>query len=206
MKKITLTLAIFLMGFNLFVKAQCPVSMAFLGGDTNYVYNGVGSAFNSGVTMACNAMPFYVWANQPSNLTNPNNDIYTPCIKTQYDKYWTSTRTNGTQSAFEAGSYLGCVGPSGGCSFPIGGVSPPLSGSSVFNLYWSYMDETQSHDMVFTKPAAGTWNTHTVTVQDCWSDVTLPSTVATPIQWTSGMTSWTVSIPANTPIGNGTYT
>lgn len=207
MKKITLALAIFLSGLNLFVKAQCPVSMAFLGGDTNYVYNGVGGTFNSGVTMACNAMPFYVWANQPSTLNNPNNDIYTPCIKTEYDRYWTTTRNSGTQSGYEGGFYLGCIGPSGGCSFPVGGN--PLNatnGLSVWDLYWSYMDETQSHDMVFSKPAAVAWNTHTVTVQDCWSDVTLPSVVATPINWTSGMTSWTVTIPANTPIGNGTFT
>lgn len=181
--------------------------MAFLGGDTNYVYNGVGSPFNSGVTMACNAMPFFVWANQPSTLNNPNNDIYTPCIKTNYDKFWTETELYGTESFYEAGVYLGCVGPSTGCSFPIGTYSTALtSGVDVWDLYFSYLDETKSHDLVFTKPTGVAWNTHTITVQDCWSNATLPSVVATPTQWTSTMTSWTVNVPANTPIGNATFT
>lgn len=208
MKKFTSTFAVvFLLVFSVFVKAQCPTSMAFLGGDTNYVYNQVGAPFTSGVTMACNAMPFWIWANQPATLSNANQDIYTPCIKTNYDRYWTTTRNNGTESFYEAGSYLNCIGPSGGCAFPIGTSTPmPLNGTGIWDLYFSYLDETQTHDMVFTKPAAVAWNTHTVTVADCWSDVALPSVVATPINWTGTMTSWTVSVPANTPIGNGTFT
>lgn len=207
MKKLSCILAIFSLGFNLSIKAQCSATMAFLGGDTNYVYNQVGSPFNSGATMACNAMPFFVWANQPSTLDSANEDIYTPCIKTEYDRYWTTTRNDGTESMYEAGWYLGCVGPSAGCSFPIGTSSPmPSSGIDIWNLYWSYLDETQSHDLVFTKPTGVSWNTHTITVQDCWTEATLPSVVATPIQWTSTMNSWTVSVPANTPIGNATFT
>lgn len=205
MKKILSTLAVvFLLGLSATVKAQCPPSMPLIAGDTNYVYNGVGTTFNSGTTLACNAMPFYVWANEPSTLSNPITDIFTSCIKTDYNLYWTTERTRGTETVYEGGTNIGCVGPSG-CSFPIGGTVPPGNGTAVWDLYWSYLDITQQHDHVFSK-TAGTWNgPPTITLQDCWSGATLPSVVATPVSWPSATTSFTATTAANTNIGTCSY-
>lgn len=144
-------------------------------------------------------MPFYIWANQPNSIANPITDIFTPCIKTEYNLYYTNARVRGTEAFYEGGNSMGCVGP-GGCMFPIGGTIPPFSGASVWALLNCYMDYTKQHDWVFSK-TAGTWNTFSVTVQNCWDNSVLPSTVSTPFVWTNTINNFTVSIPANTNIG-----
>ncbi|HXB40985.1 MAG TPA: gliding motility-associated C-terminal domain-containing protein [Bacteroidia bacterium] len=206
MKKITSTLTVvFLLGFSTFVKAQCPAAMPLIAGDTNYVYHGVGTTFNSGVSYACNAEPFYIWANEPTTLNNPINDIFTPCIKTDYNLYWTSERNLATEATYEGGTYLGCIGPGVGCSFPVGGGVPPLSGLAVWDLYWSYMNPNQNHAVVFSKAAGGWSGPPTITLEDCWNSATLPSVIATPTVWNNATTSFTCTIPANTNLGTCSY-
>src|SRR5579872_1159336 len=102
MKKIIIALtAVLFASWNFEVKAQCPASMPLIAGDTNYVYHATGSTFNSGVTYNCNASPFFIWANEPATLTNPINDVFTPCIKTDYNLYYTTERTRATETMFE---------------------------------------------------------------------------------------------------------
>ncbi len=218
MKKITSTLAVvFLLGLNMFVKAQvCPPTMPLIAGDTGYVYSGTGTTFNSGATYNCNAAPFYIWANQTlpiitytNGVSNVDTAIFTPCISTDYNFYWTTLRNRGTETFYEGGSNLGCVGP-GGCFFPIGGtvLSPfTVNGASTWDVLLSYLTPTQSHDFVFTKPAGGPWNgPPTVTLRDCWNNATFPSVVATPVAWPSATTSFTATTAANTNIGFCSFT
>ncbi len=206
MKKITFAfIAVLFVSWNFEAKAQCPPSMPLIAGDTNYVYHNVGTTFNSGVTYNCNAEPFYIWANEPSVLVNPINDIFTPCIKTDYNLYFTTERTRGTETFFEGGSNIGCCGPSGACFFPIGGGAPPANGASIWDLYFGYMDPSQQHDMVFTKPVGG-WNTTTISVEDCWSSAILPSVIATPTNWVNATSAFTVTTAPGTNIGTCSYT
>ncbi len=205
-KKIRLTLqVVFSIIFNTFANAQCPPAMPLVAMDVTTYTAGGSTYIANGATYNCNAGPFYIWANQtlPINTysdgtTNADTAIFTPCIKTNHNLYFTSARTLATQSAYEGGAYIGCAGPSG-CFFPIGGTLPPASGASEWGLLWSYMDPTQTHDMVFSK-AAGTWNNTTITVNDCWNGAILPTTIATPVLW-STQTSFTASLAANTNIG-----
>ena len=204
MKNKLLTVVVLgLAGFQL--AAQCPITMPLLGGDTNFVLHGVGSPFSSGVSYNCNAGPFYVWANEPASITNPNNDVFTPCIKTDYNLYYTTERNNGTETFYEGGTNIGCVGPGLGCAFPIGGTVPPLSGLAVWDLYLNYLNPTLSHGFVFTQPG-GPWSgPPVITLEDCWTSAALPSAIPTPVTWTSAMTTFTCTVPANTSIGTANY-
>jgi len=216
MKKIISTLAVvFLLGFNSFVKAQvCPPTMPLIAGDTAYVYSGTGTTFNSGTSYACNDQPFFIWANQTLPITtytngvsNVDTAIFTPCIATNYNTYWTTLRTRGTESFYEAGFYLGCIGPSG-CVWPIGGPgTPPNSGVDQWDLLLSYLDPGQSHDFVFTKPLGLPWSgPPTVTINNCWNNAVIPSVVATPVSWPSATTSFTATTAAGSSIGFCSFT
>jgi len=87
---------------------------------------------------------------------------------------------------------------------PIGGFVPPVSGGATWSLYMLSLNPSLSHDFIFSK-TAGTWNTTTVTVANCWDNTPLPSTVSTPFTWANGTSSFTVSVPAGTNIGNAVY-
>ena len=205
-KKVRIILqVVFSIIFTTFANAQCPPAMPLVAMDVTTYTTGGSTYIANGATYNCNAGPFYIWANQtlPINTyldgtTNADTAIFTPCIKTNHNLYYTSARTLATQSVYEGGASMGCTGPSG-CFFPIGGTLPPASGASEWGLLWSYMNPTLTHDIVFSK-AAGTWDNTTITVKDCWNGAILPSTIATPVLW-STQTSFTASLAANTNIG-----
>ncbi len=202
-KKINIILSLaFLFVLSNVMHAQCPTAgtMSLTAADTTYyAANGQNNISNVPATFSCTATPFYVY------VTEMGGGLHSPCIKTEYNLYYTSLRNRATETFFEAGNNLGCVGPSG-CFFPIGGTVPPISGASIWSVSLYGLDGSQSHDQVFSK-TAGTWNTSTVTVQDCWSSATLPgqSGQTTPFAWVTGVTSFTNTVAPPANIGTAVF-
>jgi gliding motility-associated-like protein len=176
--------------------ATCATNPVTMNGQD--VSTGVVSA--SGGTVPCNANSFYVY---PSGTTSNMNS---PCIETVYSTYYTNQRNNGTETFYEGGVNIGCVGPSASCSFPIGGTVPPISGLQGWDLFLSYLDPTKQHDFTFCRSGTITNNPVTVQLVDCWSGN--PLSAATTYNNTNPATTatcFTLTVPANTDIGTYSY-
>lgn len=180
----------------------CPPSVTLVAQDSANINSGGSTYVNNG-SIYCGTSYFAIYPQYQNPTGDPCADFTTPCIMTSYNLYYTNHRVRGTETFYEGGNAIGCVGPSG-CVLPIGGTVPPASGISIWTLTYSGMDATQSHDITFSK-IAGAWNTTTVTVQNCWDNTPIPSTVSTPVSWASATPDFTVSIPANTNIGLASY-
>jgi len=76
---------------------------------------------------------------------------------------------------------------------------PPASGLGTWDVSLFGLDPAQQHDFIFTKNS-GIWNTTTVSLQDCWNNTSLGS-----FSWTNTVSSYTLSLPANTNIGMGVF-
>jgi gliding motility-associated-like protein len=178
--------------------STCPTSPVTLDGQdatTN-------AAIANGATIPCNSNSFYIFSDNGGSTSNMNS----PCIETVYSTYYTSQSTHGSETFYEGGVNIGCVGPSAPCSFPIGGTVPPFSGLQGWDLFLSYLDPSQQHDFVFCRNGTITNNPVTVQLVDCWSGNALsaattynntnPATIAT---------CFTLTVPAGTDIGSYSY-
>ncbi|HXP51378.1 MAG TPA: hypothetical protein VN922_15585, partial [Bacteroidia bacterium] len=174
--------------------ATCPTNpVALAGQDT------LGNTVSSGQIFKCNATPFYVYVPAVSG------NIASPCIQTEFTNFHTNMGTDGTETFYEGGVDIGCIGPSAACAFPIGG------GTALNNTPWglilSLLDPGQAHE--FTLCRTGTISTSTVTLVDCWTNNTLPATPASTIYsngtTTSGGTCDTIKLAAGTDIGTAIF-
>ncbi|MEO8761692.1 MAG: hypothetical protein ABI388_09670, partial [Bacteroidia bacterium] len=177
--------------------ATCPTSPVTLGcQDSTNIVNGTATTIANNSTLACNNQSIVIYSNGGS-VSNEN----TPCVSTIYSPYYTNVRNQVTETFYEGGQNIGCVGPTG-CSFPIGGT-PNLSISGVTN--WSvligYLDPTLQHDFTFCR--AGNITATSVSLQDCWTGATLAGPV--PLSNASAAPCFTMTLPANTDIGTANY-
>ncbi len=185
--------------------STCPTAVVLGAQDsTNYV-NGTATTIASGGTVACGNQSIII---SPTNGSTTNEN--TPCINTEYLIYYTNIRNNITETFYEGGQNIGCIGPNG-CYFPIGGTNPALliSGLSTWSLYFGYLDPTFSHDFTFCRTGNNSISTTTVTLKDCWSGATLagPNVLSNGTVGSNSVTAtcFTMTIPANTPIGSAAY-
>jgi len=179
--------------------ATCPTNPVGLAGQDT-----LGNAVSNGQIFACNNTPFYIY------VPIVSGDIASPCIETEYTPFHTAEGTHGTETFYEGGTNIGCVGPTGsGCSFPIGNGA--LSNTN-WGLLLSLLDPGQQHDFVFCRNGsinnAGALTT-TVTLIDCWTGVQLPSSPASAIFSNANppntATCFTMTLAANTDIGTAVY-
>lgn len=174
--------------------AACPTSPVSMGGQDATT----GAAISNGATIACGGNQFYVFPN------NTTANMAGPCIETEYSIYYTSLSTKGSETFYEGGVNIGCVGPSSSCSFPIGGTVPPVSGVQGWDLYLSYLDPNQQHDFVFCR--SGSISSTTVQLLDCWSGAALsPVTPFSNTNPPNTSTCFTLTVPAGTDIGTYTF-
>ncbi|MCC6182778.1 MAG: hypothetical protein IT237_13205, partial [Bacteroidia bacterium] len=153
----------------------------------------------SGSTVACND-PLWII---PPNLTpagfpyNPYTDQITPCIGINYDPYTSNLNSNGSTEIFEAGASIYTLCPSCPNSIGSGGVAP----GNNLTWYIGMLDPADPHDVTFCN--TGAVGPTTVSLKNCWD----PSIdYAGPVTWnTSTPGCFTLSVPANTFIGTGTY-
>ncbi|HWY37932.1 MAG TPA: hypothetical protein VNY73_05200, partial [Bacteroidia bacterium] len=150
---------------NSVTSSTCPTNPVTLNGQDS----ATGTAIANGATHACNSNAFYVYPNNGGSTTNINS----PCIETVYSTYYTSQATHGSETFYEGGANIGCVGPASPCSFPIGGTIPPISGLQGWDLFLSYLDPSLQHDFVFCRNGTITNNPVTVQLVDCWSGTAL---------------------------------
>lgn len=179
--------------------ATCPTNPVGLAGQDT-----LGNAVANGHTFACNNTPFFIYVPVVSG------NIASPCIETEYTPFHTAEGTHGTETFYEGGTSIGCIGPAGGgCSFPIGQ-------GAVTNTNWglvlSLLDPNQQHDFVFCRN--GSINnvgvpTTTITLIDCWTGAQLPSSPASALYSNANppntATCFTMTLPANTDIGTAAY-
>jgi gliding motility-associated-like protein len=180
---------------NLKTTATCPTGPVGLAGQDT-----LGNTVTNGQVFACNATPFYIYV--PSVAGN----IASPCVETEYTNFHNNLATNGTETFYEGGVKLTCIGPAGsGCQFPIG------NGTGIPGLPWgvtlSLLDPNQQHDFVFCRQ--GTITTTTITLLDCWTGAQLPSvptsTVFSNTNPPNTATCFTMNLAANTDIGTAVY-
>jgi gliding motility-associated-like protein len=172
----------------------CPSSIPLAGIDTLGV-----NTFSSGSTIACNASPFYVFANYGTGgIVDSISSLFSPTLQLDFNTYQSSLGTNGKVSFYENGTYLSCLGPTVPCAISIGGGTA-LSGSR-WTLYKCHnMNGSKAHDIVFSTTGAIT--TTTVNIKSAWTNQIFNSFV-----WSaSGVSSQTVTIPASTNIGSCSF-
>ncbi|MGZ3865300.1 MAG: T9SS type B sorting domain-containing protein [Bacteroidia bacterium] len=172
----------------------CPTTIPLIAKDS-LVYSTSGStSIPSGSSLNCLTRSLYLFTNTSGGFIDSIKSIYSPGLEVRFDTYQTSLATYGTMTIYEGSSVYACIGPSG-CVFPIGGNTPPVSGSK-WSLFISELDPTLSHTFVFSK--TGTIATTTVTVKTPWLTTALNTFTWSP----STANAYSVTIPANTPIGN----
>ncbi|HKC68978.1 MAG TPA: hypothetical protein VKG26_12160, partial [Bacteroidia bacterium] len=139
--------------------ATCPTSPVGLAGQDT-----LGNAVATGHTFACNNTPFYIYVPVVSG------DIASPCVETEYSPYHTALGTHGSETIYEGGINIGCIGPTGsGCQFPIG---QGALNNTNWGLLFSLLDPGQQHDFVFCRNGSvnnTTSPTTTITLIDCWT-------------------------------------
>lgn len=180
--------------------ATCPTSPVGLAGQDT-----LGNTVTNGQTFACNQTPFYIYVPVVSG------NIASPCIETEYTPFHTALGTHGSETFYEGGVNIGCIGPAGGgCSFPIG--QGALTNTN-WGLILSLLDPSQQHDFVFCRNGslnnAGSPTT-TLTLIDCWTGNQLPSSPASAIYNNTNppntTTCFTMTLPANNDIGTAAFT
>ena len=180
--------------------ATCPSSPVAISAQdsTNYV-NGTSTTIANGATIPCGNQSIILYASGGST-SNEN----TPCIATEFSPYYSNIRTNVTETFYEGGQNMGCIGPSA-CYFPIGGSSPfgLISGASVWSLYFGYLDQSKSHDFQFCRTGSGSISTATVTLKDCWTGAVLsgPNVLSNATAGANSTSCFTMTVPAGTDIG-----
>jgi gliding motility-associated-like protein len=182
----------------------CPTSPVTLAAqDSTNIVNGTATTIANNSTLACGNQSIIIYASGGSS-TNEN----TPCVSTNYATYYTNIRNQVTETFYEGGTNIGCVGPTG-CSFPIGGPAPVLSisGLSTWSVLFGYLDPSQQHDFQFCRGAGGITTT-SVTLQDCWTGSTIggPAQLSNATAGANSTPCFTMSLPAGTDIGNATFT
>src|SRR6185437_12282346 len=145
----------------------CPTSPIGLAGlDT------LNNAIANGHIFACNTTPFLIYVPVVSG------DIASPCIETEYSPFHTNLGTNGSETFYEGGTNIYCLGNgSSGCQYPIGQGG---TNNTNWGLLLSLLDPGQQHDFVFCRSGninnTGGAPTTTITLIDCWTGAQLPST------------------------------
>ncbi len=157
-----------------------------------------GNIVNSGQTLSCGSIPFHI------NVANTSN-IATPCISSQYaisllDAGFCS---NTTETFYEGGTDLLCVGPSASCVYPVGGGGPCPNGS-IWAINKIYLDPNQQHNFDFSYSSL--LGGSTVQLVDCWIGTTTLSPVGTFSLLTVGTHTFTDIVPAGTDIGTAIFT
>src|ERR1700757_84503 len=171
--------------------ATCPTSPVGLAAQDS-----LGTTITNGQTFAASSAPFYIYA------PIVQGNMASPCIQTNYANFFTNMGTYGTETFYEGGANIGCIGPvNGGCSFPIGNGA--VNGTP-WSLIISLLDPSKKHDFVFCRN--GSITTSTITLTDCWTGTTLPSNPASTLfsNATTTVTPQacdTLSLPANADIG-----
>lgn len=194
---------------NGFAQAQCPAANTFslTAVDTvTYYNNGATNISNVPATFSCNATPFYVY------VTETGADIHSPCIKTDYDLFYTWEKNRITETFYEGGSNIGCVGPTAPCAFAVGGGTS-ISGLSEWSVSLYGLDPSVSHDMVVCKTGTSAGNTFTLSVSDCWNTNSPPTPLAgttgasNPMVWNgaSATSCFTITVPAGSGIGSSVF-
>ncbi|HTA62613.1 MAG TPA: gliding motility-associated C-terminal domain-containing protein [Bacteroidia bacterium] len=177
--------------------ATCPTGPVALAASFSVTQNPIAN----GHVFECDKAPFLIDAQA---TTSP----VTPCIGTLYTNYHNNIGTNGSETFYEGGTNIGCVGPvAGGCTFPIGGGTTFGGQPWGVNLY--FIDSTQQHDFVFCRQ--GNITTTSISLIDCWNGNPILSVPPTPINFSNlnppnTSTCFTLTVPANTDIGGATYT
>ena len=181
--------------------ATCPVNpVAMSASDTS------GNVVTNGQNLGCSPIPFVISPAAPIT-TAPN----APCIETVFTNYHNNLSTNGTESFYQNGVNIGCLGPNGsGCSFPIG--DPGSNNAGVVNSPWAIslyvIDPGKSHEFTFCR--SGNITANTVNLVDCWTGIALPSTPISTVFSTATTTITpkacdTLRLAANTDIGTALY-
>ena len=176
--------------------ATCPTNpVTLVCQDSTNIVNGTSTTIANSATLACNYQSLVLYSNG-GTTTNEN----TPCVSTLYSTYYTNIRNNITETFYEGGANIGCVGPTGsGCSFPIGGTpNTGINGITSWSVLLGYLDPSQQHDFSFCR-GAGTITTTSVSLIDCWTGAVL----AGPQQLSTATTApcFTMTLPAGTNIG-----
>lgn len=153
------------------------------------------NTINNGVTLTCTSNPFYINADNTSQ-------IVTPCIESEYTSTDAALPNFGKEYVYEGGTEIFCLGPAAtGCAFPIDNGYPPFS---VLNQYWGLeaidLNPGLQHDFQFCYNGTTPLLTK-VQLQDCWSNDSLSPTTT----FTSTTTCFTLTTAANTPIGTAIY-
>ncbi|HXU27750.1 MAG TPA: hypothetical protein VN698_11015, partial [Bacteroidia bacterium] len=171
--------------------ATCPTSPVMLAAQDT-----LGNTITNGQTFAVGSPSFYVYSPVVSG------NMASPCIQTTYSAFYTSLGTYGTETIYEGGTNIGCIGPaSTGCSFPIG---QGAASGTPWNLIFSLLDPSKKHDFVFCR--TGSITTTTITLTDCWTGAALPTNPDSILFGNATTTITpqacdTISLPANADIG-----
>jgi gliding motility-associated-like protein len=181
------------------IKAQlCPMNPVnlFAQDSTNYA-NKTSNYISYNATLPCNSQPIYIYADK-----NQFGGANMPCIATQYTIGFADGGfcSNATETFYEGGVDLLCLGPSAPCVFPIGGGSC-LPGTWSLNKI--FLDPSQEHTFQFCDPSFVTIST-SVELQDCWTGVTLSPAKSFSLL-SSSNPCFTDTVPANTDIGTATF-
>jgi len=172
----------------------CPVT----GGFTLQGQDTAGNTVNNHATLCQNANPFFIQPGQP-NL----GGIPSPCVSTTFTNFDNSLANFGTEIGLQGGVPQFTLCPT--CTEQIGygsGVSGQPWVLQLFNL-----DSSQKTQFVLCN-SGGAIVTSTVTLNDCWTGNQFPTTATstTSTTFSTSTSCDTLTLAANTNIGDGVYT
>jgi gliding motility-associated-like protein len=181
------------------VKAQCPMNPVnlFAQDSTNYT-NKTSTYISNNAILPCNSQPIYIYADK-----NQFGGANMPCIATQYTIGFADGGfcSSASETFYEGGVDLLCIGPSAPCIYPIGGGSCSPGTWSINKIF---LDPSQQHNFQFCDPSFVTIST-SVELQDCWSGAALSPTKSFSLL-SSSNPCFTDSVLANTDIGTASFT